>query len=188
VKAVALFLLMCSPGPADIPSCGNAYSKADYATAIKECSPLAKEGNSKAQFYLGFMYANGKGVPQDYQEAVRWYRLAADQGQVDGQFRLGMMYESGEGVPQDYKEAARLYRLAADQGVANAQCLLGGMYEKGQGVPQDYVQAHMWYNLAGASGVAQCVQFRDYIAKMMTPTQIGEAQRLAREWKPTTAQ
>ena len=59
------------------------------------------------------------------------------------------------------------------------------MYDQGQGVPQDYIQAHMWFNLAGASGDADGIKERDAIAGKMTPDQIAEAQRLAREWKPT---
>jgi hypothetical protein len=58
------------------------------------------------------------------------------------------------------------------------------MYVDGHGVPQDYVQAHMWFNLAGASGVAKALKNRDTVAAKMTPAQIAEAQRLAREWKP----
>ncbi|MGA2435349.1 MAG: SEL1-like repeat protein, partial [Bryobacteraceae bacterium] len=61
---------------------------------------------------------------------------------------------------------------------------LGLMYAKGQGVPQDYIQAHMWFNLAGASGNADAIKERDAIGSKMTPDQIAEAQRLAREWKP----
>jgi TPR repeat protein len=55
------------------------------------------------------------------------------------------------------------------------------MYANGRGVTQDYVRAHMWFNLSGASGVASGVQNRDIIAAMMTPQQIAEAQKMARE-------
>ncbi len=51
-------------------------------------------------------------------------------------------------------------------------------------MPQDYVQAHMWYNLAGAQGLEQAAENRDIVAKRMTPAEIAEAQKLAREWKP----
>ena len=95
------------------------------------------------------------------------------------------MYDHGQGVPQDYAEAVKWYRLAADQGYAVAQYNLGFMYADGQGVPQDYVQSHMWFNLAAAQSDANAVQNRDIIAAKMTPDQIAEAQRLAREWKPT---
>jgi TPR repeat protein len=81
----------------------------------------------------------------------------------------------------------RWFGLAAEQGDASAQFNLGVEYSKGQGVPQDYIQAHMWFNLAGASGYADGLKNRDIVARMMTPDQIAEAQRLAREWKPKTS-
>ena len=58
------------------------------------------------------------------------------------------------------------------------------MYGEGKGVPQDYVRAHMWWNLAAAKGNAVAVKNRDKVAAKMTSTQIAEAQKLAREWKP----
>ncbi len=49
---------------------------------------------------------------------------------------------------------------------------------------QDYVQAHMWYSLAAAQGEKEASKGRDILAEKMTPAQIAEAQKLAREWKP----
>jgi TPR repeat protein len=73
----------------------------------------------------------------------------------------------------------------ADQGNAHAQFNLGAMYANGQGVPQDYVRAHMWFNLSAAQGEKNANKQRDLVAKRMTEAQIAEAQKLAREWKPT---
>jgi hypothetical protein len=112
------------------------------------------------------------------------WRARAEQGDARAQFNLGLMYDTGEGVPQDDAEAVRWYRLAADQGDATAQYNLGLMYANGQGVPQDYVAAHMWLNLAAAQGNANASESRDIVANRMTPEQIAEAQRLAREWTP----
>ncbi len=50
----------------------------------------------------------------------------------------------------------------------------------GHGVPQDYVQAHMWYSLAAERSSPG----EDRVEAKMSPEQIAEAQRLAREWKP----
>ena len=63
------------------------------------------------------------------------------------------------------------------------------MYRKGEGEPQDYPQAHKWFNLAASRETdpkdrADAMKNRDIIAAKMTPAQIAEAQRLAREWKP----
>jgi TPR repeat protein len=60
----------------------------------------AEQGDAYAQIYLGFMYANGYGVPQDDQAAVKWYRLAAEQGDAFAQYNLGVMYDNGQGVLQ----------------------------------------------------------------------------------------
>ena len=121
----------------------------------------------------------------DYAQAVKWYRLAADKGDATAQSILGFMYDNGEGVPQDDTEAVKWYRLAADQGDAGAQSNLGVMYAKGEGVPQDYVLAHLWFNLAAAQGDANAVDNRDIAASKMTRDQLAEAQRLARDWKPS---
>ncbi|MYE58442.1 MAG: sel1 repeat family protein [Alphaproteobacteria bacterium] len=69
-----------------------AYRSGDYATAYSGFLMLARQGNSHAQFYLGYMYDSGKGVVRNYAEAVKWYRRAAEQGDVDAQFNLGLMY------------------------------------------------------------------------------------------------
>ncbi len=70
-----------------------------------------------------------------------------------------------------------------------AQYNLGVMYDIGRGVPQDYAQAHMWLNLAASrfppgKDRDNAVKNRDIVAEKMTPAQISEAQKLAREWKP----
>ncbi len=89
----------------------------------------------------------------------------------------------------DYATALREWRPLAEQGNAKAQYNLGVMYGNGVGVPQDEAQAYMWFKLASSTfppgenrNIA--VKSRDIIAKMMTPAQIAEAQKLAREWKP----
>ena len=166
-----------------------AYRREDYATALRLWKPLAEQGDADAQFNLGTMYANGQGVPQDYAEAVRWYRKAAEQGHADAQNNLGVMYRNGRGVPQDYAEAVRWYRKAAEQGYAGAQFNLGLMYDNGQGVPQSYVLAHVWLNLSASRQTdpenrERTAKARDRVAAKMTPAQITEAQRRAREWKP----
>ena len=79
----------------------TAYEISDYATALREWTPLAKQGNANAQTLLGAMYEEEKGVPQDYKTAVKWYRLAAEQGGALAPTRLGFMYYKGKGVSQN---------------------------------------------------------------------------------------
>ena len=121
----------------------------------------------------------------DVATAVKHMQVAAKQGDAAAQFNLGLSYYNGEGVPQDYVEAVKWYRMAAEQGTVGAQSNLGVAYFYGQGVPQDYVLAHMWLNLAATHGNSSDAENRDTVAKKMTRDQIAEAQRMAREWKPT---
>ena len=116
---------------------------------------------------------------------MKWYRLAAEQGLVRAQYNLGVMYDNGQGVPQDYKEAVKWYRLAAEQGLARAQYNLGVMYGTGQGVLQDYAKVHMWFNLGASQGGENAKKGRDIVAGMMTPAQIADAQKMARDWLAT---
>jgi uncharacterized protein len=167
------------------------YQRGDYATALRLWRPLAEQGGAEAQYNLGIMYYDGDGVPQNYAEAIKWHRLAAEQGDAGAQYGLGLMYDLGRGTPQDYAEALKWYRLAAERGDAHVQGNLGVMYVNGEGVPQDYVEAHKWFNLAAsrfpASEAAKrdsAVALRDQIASKMTPEQLAEAQKLARDWKP----
>ena len=132
----------------------TAYDRGDYATAFRGFFGLAKQGDAVAQFNLGVMYDNGRGVPQDYGEAERWYRRAAEQNVVLAQFNLGLMYYNGEGIPHDYIEAANWYRRAAEQGHADAQLNLGAMYRKGEGIPRDDDEAATWYRRAAEQGNA----------------------------------
>jgi TPR repeat protein len=148
----------------------------------------ADQGFAGAQFGLGFMYAEGRGVQRDDVEAVRWYRMAADQGFAGAQYALGVMYNTGRGVKQDYAEAIRWWRKAADQGETEAQFNLAVMYKTGRGVSQDNLETLVWLNLAasGATGDDKkaYAEARDSFAKKLHPQQIAEAQRRAREWKP----
>ena len=103
-------------------------------------------------------------------------------------------------------EALKLMRKAAEQGNVGAQLSLGSAYADSRGVTQDYIHAYMWLTLAAtgsedqvrkapanyrdslASQMArwqkEATALRNTVAKKMTPGQIAEAQRLAREWKP----
>jgi len=106
-----------SPSLADDFTKGvEAYEKGDFKTALKFWQPLAEQGDAHAQSNLGFMYRQGKGVPQDDKTAVKWYTLAAEQGNAYAQYNLGNMYAKGEGVPQDDIKAYMWFNIAAANG------------------------------------------------------------------------
>ena len=118
----------------------------------------------------------------------------AVQGNVTAQCNVGQEYLRGEGVLQDYEKAVEWIRKAAEHNDAICQFILGKLYAEGKAVPTNYVEAHKWYNLSssqdqGGSGGWTPERLikrmeRDALEGRMTHSQIAEAQRLAREWKP----
>jgi hypothetical protein len=181
---VALFAGCVAIAHASYDEAKDAYDRGDYVKAAQEFKVLAEQGNADAQCLLGTLYAKGRGMPKNNAEALRWYRAAAEQGNAKGQYYLAVIFDMGDGVPRDYAEALKWYRKAAEQGLAVAQSNLGAMYGLGQGVPRDYVRACMWLNLAAEQGYSEAQNCIEAISEKMTPDQIAEARRLAKEWKP----
>jgi uncharacterized protein len=113
---VCLAVALALAAPARAASFGAgvaAYRHQNFNIAAVIFGPLAEAGNPGAQFYLGFMYETGRGVPQDYLTAAYWYRRAANQGETTAQYRLGLLFDKGQGVVQDYIEAHKWLNLAA---------------------------------------------------------------------------
>ena len=64
------------------------YEKGEYVQAFRIYKAQAEQGDSYAQYSLGFMHAKGQGVKQDYWEALKWYQKAANQGYEDAKVAL----------------------------------------------------------------------------------------------------
>jgi TPR repeat protein len=94
---------------------GAAYTRKDYATALRLLRPLADKGDVSAQYGLGRMYYEGEGVPQNHAEALNWYRRAAEQGYVMAQYDAGLMMGAGMGAAPDFVLSHMWLNLAAMQ-------------------------------------------------------------------------
>jgi TPR repeat protein len=121
----------------------------------------------------------------DYSTAIQLLRPLAEDGNANAQAWVGLSFFG----LRNYSEALKWFRLGADQGDEFCQSQLGVAYKLGRGVPQDYVQAHMWFNLGASHEIPNAdgspglnARRRDELAEKMTPAQIAEAQKLAREW------
>jgi uncharacterized protein len=115
-------------------------------------------------------------------------RERAAAGDPDAQFTLGKNYEAGRsGLKQDYAVAASWYRKSAEQGNVWAQASLGILYHSGKGLPHDDVQAEMWFTISADRAPKDdrdtIAEMRDSVAAHLTPQQIADARRLAREWQ-----
>ena len=84
LPVLLLTLLVETPAfSADFQKGYAAYKSGDYATTLREWTPLAEQGYAMAQFNLGAMYANGNGVIQDNVYAHMWSNIAASNGNKD---------------------------------------------------------------------------------------------------------
>lgn len=144
----------------------------------------AEQGLAAAQESLAVMCSEGDGVFKDLAEGAKWHHAAADQGLASAQYSVGVMFDLGEGEPKDPSEAVRWYRKAAEQGHPEAECKLGLAYANALGVETDVIEGYKWLNLAAARGVSEAAIARNHLQRQMTPEQIAQAQKLAREFKP----
>lgn len=118
-RALLAALLTCGlvPAHADFNDGVLALMLGDNDKALKTFVPLAEAANhAYAQYYLGLMYAEGRGVDVDREAAAKWYRKAAEKGVQIAQFRLGGCYERGEGVPEAPIDAYGWYSVSAQLG------------------------------------------------------------------------
>lgn len=139
----------------------------------------AEQGSAEAQFEIGAMYENGRGVTADRAQAQQWYQKAADQkhdramhaiarmkdnqrrlemtqsqaesGDVEAQYKLGSMYLTGTGTPPDLQLAAKWLTRAAEKNHTKAQFKLGHIYYVELADEGDMQSALDWFNKAAAS-------------------------------------
>ncbi|HHF5474779.1 TPA: tetratricopeptide repeat protein [Haemophilus influenzae] len=110
----------------------TAYEQSNYQTAFKLWLPLAEQGDAQAQFNLGTMYADGRGVKQDDVEAVKWFRKAAEQGVANAQAMLGFLYFLGKrGVQVNKSLAKEWFGKACDNGYQEG-CEYYGKLNRGE--------------------------------------------------------
>lgn len=86
---------------ADLARGVEAFQGRDYAAALRWLEPAAGRSVAQAQFILGFMHQNGRGVPSDAQKGATLFRQAAEQGYRYAQYALGASYRFGLGVERD---------------------------------------------------------------------------------------
>lgn len=151
-----------------------------WATLFREKLTEAAAGNSHAQYDVGTMYQNGRGVAADRDKAIEWYRRAAAQdnpqavsrlkliqaneqrfrnalvlageGDAESRYTLGKMYMEGIGVQADPAQAASWYAKAAEQGHEKAAFRLGLLHYEGTGVKADLATAFGLFTQAARQG------------------------------------
>jgi uncharacterized protein len=151
VSLIALPLaLLATPAAADVKAGVDAWSKGNYAAAIKAWRPLAISGDADAQFNMGQAYKLGRGVAVDLLQAEDWYRKAALQGHLQAEDNYGLVqFQNGnrqQAMPWIEKSAAR--------GEPRSQYILGTALFNGDMVAKDWVRAYALMTRASAAGLA----------------------------------
>ncbi len=134
VTAAAVFLglqvllglwLATDPGfVPDLRQAQRAFDLEDWETAKRHLEPLSRRGSPSADYLLGEMYAEGKGVKRDVARALQHLERAAEADVVRAQFLLGRLYAYGEAVPRNVVRAHYWLSLAALQERQNVPELL----------------------------------------------------------------
>jgi TPR repeat protein len=96
-------LLACSsnkPKETPLMKAENAYAAGDYSNAATQLLPLAKAGDSQAQYTLGYMYYYGQGVKRDRTQGYFWMQQSAKQGNKSALQALELLnQQSRKGTP-----------------------------------------------------------------------------------------
>ena len=142
-------------GDADVQSALGAeyWAANDYSEALKWFRKAAAQNQDSAQYALGLMYQNGRGVGRDEKEAMRWFHKAAGNGHAASQFELGACYYEGSGVLKNKVEAYKWFDLA--------DCFGFGAIYSGLGI----------------SVTNDAASMRAKVAQEMTREQVQEAER-----------
>lgn len=106
----------------------EAYYRGQYERAAGIWRQLADQGHVKSMNNLATMYAQGKGVSQNYSLAALYYRRAAAQNDARAAYNLGIAYENGRGVPKSDSDAVGWYKKAADRGLIEGMSALAWLY------------------------------------------------------------
>ncbi len=113
---LVLLLALTAPARADLEAAIGAYGRGDFTAAIVALKPLAEDGDTKAQYFLGLSY-NFRAQGGDLARAAVWLRRAARQGHGDSQHSLALLYLDGRGVKRSRGDALYWFRRALDNGV-----------------------------------------------------------------------
>lgn len=118
-----------------------AYQQGDFKAAMGIWNPLAEAGDARAQYNLGMIYYEGRGVPRDVAQAILLWRKAADQGHLRARHNLALALIFGEGRQQDYAAAIDNLKITAKAGFTNSQYSRGKMLLEGLGAAMRFRKA-----------------------------------------------
>ncbi len=155
-------------------------SPEEVERAVAWLTLSAVAGQDCAQYALGKLYRDGKGVEKDILRAVIWFSAAAEQDNSYAAYALGKLYLTGEDTPKNVEAALRWLQRSADLGNQYAQYKLGVVYLKGEDVPKDIAKA-VEYLTASAKQGNQYAQYQ--LGKLyLLGREVEKDEDAARQW------
>lgn len=90
----SIFLPACASGrmAQQLEGGKAAFQAAEFKSAFRQLLPLAAEGNSDAQYAVGYMYYYGYGVPRDEMSGLFWMTKSAEKGNPAAIKALNMIH------------------------------------------------------------------------------------------------
>lgn len=146
--------------------------------AVAWLTQSAKAGQDCAQYALGKLYRDGRGVEKDIPQAVIWFSTAAEQDNSYAAYALGKLYLTGEDAPKNVDAALRWLQHSADLGNQYAQYQLSKLYLLGCEIEKDENSARQWLTRSAAQGNEYAQWFLDHWGEFHGPTPFQCATRL----------
>ncbi|MGH6888838.1 MAG: TetR family transcriptional regulator [Rhizomicrobium sp.] len=162
----------------------NSERGRNATAAFQWLSRAAARNQPVAEYELGLMYQNGRGVRADETLAFHWFESAALHGNRKAMHSLATCYAEGWGTQADLTQAARWFARAAALGLVNDQFNLGVLYERGMGVPQNLIDAYKWYAIAAAQGDKESQTRIAALAPTLSPDDLAAARDASASFKP----
>ena len=165
------------PAAADVKAGVDAWSRGDYAAAVKQWTGPAAQGDADAQFNLAQAYKLGRGVERDLGKAEELFGKAAAKGHMQASDNYGLLvFQRG-----DHARAMPYVKTAAGRGDARAQYVLGLAYFNGDSVDKDWVRAYALVSLAQQADLPQAIPALAQMDKHIPIEQRRQSIRLATE-------
>ncbi|WP_439830304.1 tetratricopeptide repeat protein [Aeromonas caviae] len=160
IALIALVIWRLIPLSTDqeLAAANRAWRTGHFDEATRIWSPLAEQGQPRAQALMGWSHEVGQGSEQDMDRAIRLYRQAAQAGDAFGQYRLGEVYLRGAGVKRDLHEAFRWMQLAARNGDVPAMLKVGILHLMGVNGRVELAEAKQWLYQASQKGNKMALQ------------------------------
>ncbi|MBP4041312.1 sel1 repeat family protein [Aeromonas sp. SrichE-2G] len=164
ILALVIWRLIPLSTEQEMAAANRAWRTGHFDEATRIWSPLADEGQPRAQALMGWSHEVGQGSEQDMGRAIALYRQSAEAGDAFGQYRLAEVYLRGVGVTRDLREAFRWMELAARNGDVPAMLKVGVLHLMGVNGRVDMAEAKQWLYQASQKGNKMALQVLQELA------------------------